>query len=49
MAYEVEGHSARKDQRGPGERLCGKDCQAWKLNKEYVMDHSRRRKLTKDV
>jgi len=33
------------DQRGLGERLCEKDCQAHKLNREDAMDHSRWRKL----
>ena len=36
------------DQRGPGERLCKKDCQARKLNREDAIDRSRWRKLIKD-
>jgi len=34
-----------EDQRGPGEGLCKKDCQACKLNKDDAMDHSSWRKL----
>ena len=30
-------------------RGCGKDCQAYKLNKQDATDHNRRRKLIKDV
>jgi len=35
------------DQRGLEERLCQKDGQARKLNREDAMDHSRWRKLIK--
>ena len=33
------------DQRGCGERLCEKDCQACNLNREDAMDRSRWKKL----
>jgi len=36
------------DQRGLRERLCKKNCQARKLNREDAMDRSRWRKLIKD-
>jgi len=36
------------DQRGCGERLCEKDCQACNLNREDAMDHSRWKKLRVD-
>ena len=36
------------DQRGLGERLCKKICQARKLNRDDAMDRSRWKKLIKD-
>ena len=44
MEYEVEGPRPR----WPGE-VVEKDCQACKLNKEDAVDHSKWRKLVKDV
>ena len=35
------------DQKGRGDRLCKKDCQARNLNREYAMDRSRWRKQIK--
>jgi len=35
------------DQRGHGERLCKKDCQASNLNSEDAMDRGRWKKLIK--
>ena len=37
-----------EDQRGPGDRL-SEDCLAHNLNKEDAMEHSKWRKLIKDV
>jgi len=36
------------DQRAVGHRLCKKNCQACKLNREDAMDHGKWRKLIKD-
>jgi len=33
-------HDSEVDQRKLGKRLCKKDCQARKLNREYAMDRS---------
>jgi len=48
MEYEVEGlrPTGRPKRTSRG---CGKDCQALKMVEEDAMDHSRWRKLTKDV
>jgi len=45
MEYEVEGYRQEVDQRGLGQRLCKKDCQARELNREDAMDRSRWKKL----
>jgi len=48
MEYEVEGSDQEVDQRRLGQRLCKKDCQAHKLNREDAVDCSRWRKQVKD-
>jgi len=45
MEYEVEGPRPKRTWR----EVVEKDSQARKLNKEDAMDHSRWRKLIKDV
>jgi len=45
MEYEVQGPRPKRTRREVAE----KDCQELKLNKEDVMDHSKWRKLIKDV
>jgi len=45
--YEVEGPRERPNR--TWREVVEKDCQARKLNKEDAMDHSRWRKLIKDV
>jgi len=45
MEYEVEGPRPRTTLR----EVVEKDCQARKLNREDAVDHSRWRKLIKDV
>jgi len=46
--YEWRVPDQEVDQRGLRERLCKKDHQARKLNREYAVDRSRWRKLIKD-
>jgi len=47
--YEVEWRAPdlEVDQRGHGDRLCKKDCQARSLNREDAIDHGRWKKLIK--
>ena len=45
MEYEVPDQEV--DQRGHGERLCKKDCQAHNLNREDAMDRGRWKKVIK--
>ena len=47
IEYEVEGSIQEVNQKGCGERLCKKFCQAHNLNKEDAMDRSRWKKLIK--
>ena len=49
MEYEVEGPRPRGRSKQTWREVVEKDCQARKLNKEDAMDHSRSRKLIKDV
>jgi len=49
MEYEVEGPRPRGRSKRTWREVVEKDCQARKLNKEDAMDHSRWRKLIKDV
>jgi len=49
MEYEVEGPRPRERPNRTWREVVEKDCQARKLNKEDAMDHSRWRKLIKDV
>ena len=45
MEYEVEGPRPKRTSR----EVVKEDCQACELNKEDAMDHSRWKKLIKDV
>jgi len=38
-----------EDQRGPGERLYERTCQALKMNKEDAIDRCKWKKMIKDV
>jgi len=49
MEYEVENPRPRGRPKKAWREVVEKDCQARKLNKENAVDHSRWRKLTKDV
>ena len=49
MEYEVEGPRPRGKPKRNWREVVKEDCQAHKLNKEDVMDHSKWRKLIKDV
>jgi len=49
MEYEVEGPRPRGKPKRNWREVVKEDCQARKLNKEDVMDHSKWRKLIKDV
>jgi len=49
MGYEVEGPRPRGRPKRTWTEVVEKDCQARKLNKEDSVDHSRWRKLMKDV
>jgi len=49
MKYEVEGPRTRGRPKRTRREVVEKDCQARKLNKEDAMDHSKWRKLIKDV
>jgi len=49
MEYEVEGPRPRGRPKRTWTEVAEKDCQARKLNKEDSVDHSRWRKLMKDV
>jgi len=49
MEYEVEGLRPRGRPKRTWREVVEKYCQACKLNKEDAMDHSRWRKLIKDV
>jgi len=49
MDYEVEGPRPRRRPKRSWREVVEKDCQACKLNKEDAMNHSRWRKLIKDV
>jgi len=49
MEYEVQGPRPRERPNRTWREVVEKDCQARKLNKEDAMDHSRWRKLIKDV
>jgi len=46
MKWRVPGQEV--DRRKLGERLCKKDCQARKLNREDAVDHKRWRKQIRD-
>jgi len=47
MEYEWRAPDQEVDQKGRGERLHKKDCQACNLNREDAMDRSRWKKMTK--
>jgi len=49
MGYEVEGPRPRGRPKRTWTEIVEMDCQARKLNKEDSVDHSRWRKLMKDV
>jgi len=49
MEYEVEGPRPTGRPKRTWREVVEKDCQARKLNKEDAIDHSRWRKLIKDV
>jgi len=49
MEYEVVGPRPRAKPKRTYREVVEKDCQAHKLNKEDAMDHSKWRKLIKDV
>jgi len=49
MEYEVEGPRPRGKPKRTWREVVVKDCQTCKLNKEDAVDHSRWRKLIKDV
>jgi len=49
MEYEVEGPRPRGRPKRTWREVVEKDCEARKLNKEDATDHSRWRKLIKDV
>jgi len=49
IEYEVEGPRPRGRLKRTWREVVEKDCQALKLNKEDAMEHSRWRKLIKDV
>jgi len=49
IAYEVKGPRPRGRPKRTWREVVEKDCQARKLNKEDAMDHSKWRKLIKDV
>jgi len=49
IEYEVEGPRPRGRLKRTWREVVEKDCQARKLNKEDAMEHSRWRKLIKDV
>jgi len=49
MEYEVEGSRPRGRPKRTWREVVENDCQARKLNKEDAVDHSRWRKLVKDV
>jgi len=49
MEYEVKGPRPRGRPKRTWREVVEKDCQALKLNKKDDMDHSRWRKLIKDV
>jgi len=49
MDYEVEGPRPRRRPKRSWREVVEKDCQVCKLNKEDAMNHSRWRKLIKDV
>ena len=49
MDYEVEGPRPTRRPKRSWREVVEKDCQACKLNKEDAMNHSRWRKLIKDV
>jgi len=49
MEYEAEGTRPRGRPKRTWREVVEKDCQARKLNKDDAVDHSRWRKLIKDV
>jgi len=49
MEYEAVGPAPRGRQKRTWTEVVKKNCQARKLNKEDAMDHSKWRKLIKDV
>jgi len=49
MKYEVEGPRPRGRSKRTWREVVEKDCQTCKLNMEDAVDHSRWRKLIKDV
>jgi len=49
MEYEVEGPRPRGRPKRTWREVVEKNCQARKLNTEDATDHSRQRKLIKDV
>jgi len=49
MEYEVEGSRPGGRPKRTQREVVEKDCRARKLNKEDAVDHSRWRKLIKDV
>jgi len=49
IEYEVEGPTPRGRPKRTWREVVEKDCEACKLNKEDAVDHSRCRKLIKDV
>jgi len=49
MEYEAEGTRPRGRPKRTWGEVVEKDCQARKLNKDDAVDHSRWRKLIKDV
>jgi len=49
MEYEVKGPRTRARRKRTWREVVREDCQAHKLNTEDAMDHSKWRKLIKDV
>jgi len=49
IEYEAEGPRPRRKPKRICREVVQEDCQARKLNKEDAMDHSKWRKLIKDV
>jgi len=49
MEYELEGSRPRGRPKRTWREVVQKDCQAYKLNREDAIYHSRYRKLIKDV